>query len=240
MGGGALQCIVWLWIWMWFWGINIPNCYGSGTTRARGAPHGWFAPHGDGREGVFGFPPSNGSLVGAPRQWRFVRTGLPFGPNLVSAHAHRMPLRHSGVPCNTFTAHPAAPLGSRAAKRRPLSFALYHPPLPSHPQVCGGEKRASPLQACVKCVFGVFQGGLWVALCRGCVISGDAKVQRYRLSRQCPPGWSGVLSPLHPSWATNAAAHRAAFCRLVCPVRVHSCVRLNQHQQTPTKERNKP
>ena len=28
------------------------------------------------------------------------------------------------VPCNTFTAHPAAPLGSRAAKRRPVSFAL--------------------------------------------------------------------------------------------------------------------
>ena len=42
---------------MWFWGINIPNCYGSGTTRARGAPHGWFAPHGDGREGVFGSLP---------------------------------------------------------------------------------------------------------------------------------------------------------------------------------------
>ena len=145
-----------------------------------------------------------------------------------------------GVPCNTFAAHPAAPLGSRAAKRRPVSFALYHPPLPSHPQVCGGEKRASPLQACVKCDFGVFQGGLRVALCRGCVISGDAKLQRNWQSRQCPPGWSGVLSPLHPPWATNAAAHRAAFCRLVCPVRVYSCVRLNQHQQTPTKERNKP
>ena len=27
------------------------------------------------------------------------------------------------VPCNTFTVHPAAPLGSRAAKRRPVSFA---------------------------------------------------------------------------------------------------------------------
>ena len=98
MGGGALQCIVWLWMWMWFWGINIPNCYGSGTTRARGAPHG------DGREGVFGIPPYHGSLVGAPGQWGFARTGLPFGPNLVSAHAHRMPLRHSGVPCNTFAA----------------------------------------------------------------------------------------------------------------------------------------
>ena len=219
---------------MWFWGIYIPNCYGSGTTRARGAPHG------DGREGVFGNPPFHGSLVGAPGQWGFARTGLPFGPNLVSAHAHRMPLRHSGVPCNTFTAHPAAPLGSRAAKRRPVGFALYHPPLPSDPQVCGGEKRASPLQACVKCDFGVFQGGLRVALCRGCVISGDAKLQRNWQSRQCPPGWSGVLSPLHPPWAKNTAAHRAAFCRLVCPVRAHSCVRLNQQQQTPTKERNKP
>ena len=117
-------------------------------------------------------------------------------------------------------------------------FALYHPPLPSDPQVCGGEKRASPLQACVKCVFGVFQGGLWVALCRGCVISGNAKVQRYRQSRQCPPGWSGVLSPLHPSWATNTATHRAAFCRLVCPVRAHSCVR-NQ-PTTTNKKGNKP
>ena len=56
------------------------------------------APHGDGREGVFGNPPFHGSLVGAPGQWGFARTGLPFGPNLVSAHAHRMPLRHSGRP----------------------------------------------------------------------------------------------------------------------------------------------
>ena len=214
-----------------------------------------------------------------------------------------MPCRFPGVPCNTFTAHPAAPLGSRAAFRRPVSFAqdlatregqrprcpyggesgsgdaappsglcrkqsnqmklrakipyemseasfmreahrhlplenqmshtshASHPqaeskarstlqsPLPSHPQVCGGEKCASPLQACVKCILCHFQGGLRVALCRGCVISGDAKLQRNWQSRQCPPGWSGVLSPLHPPWATNATAHRAAFCRLVCPVR---------------------
>ena len=25
---------------IWFWGINIPKSYGSGTTRARGTPHG--------------------------------------------------------------------------------------------------------------------------------------------------------------------------------------------------------
>ena len=62
------------------------------ALRARGASHG------DGREGVFGNPPFNGSLVGAPGQWGFARTGLPFGPNLVSAHAHRMPLRHFGRP----------------------------------------------------------------------------------------------------------------------------------------------
>ena len=74
--------------------------------------------------------------------------------------AHRMPLRHSGIPCNTFAAHPAAPLVSKAAKRRPVSFAPYHPPLPSLPQVCGGEKRASPLQACVKCTSAQFRGGL--------------------------------------------------------------------------------
>ena len=36
-----------------------------------------------------------------------------------------MPCRFPGVPCNTFAAHPAAPLGSRAAKRRPVSFALF-------------------------------------------------------------------------------------------------------------------
>ena len=140
------------------------------------------------------------------------------------------------IKCPTRHTRLTRPTHKQKAKRE----ALYHPPLPSHPQVCGGEKRASPLQACVKCDFGVFQGGLRVALCRGCVISGDAKLQRNWQSRQCPPGWSGVLSPLHPPWATNAAAHRAAFCRLVCPVRVYSCVRLNQHQQTPTKERNKP
>jgi len=129
------------------------------------------------------------------------------------------------------TSHPQAESKARSTLPSPFTFT---------PQVCGGEKRASPLQACVKCVFGVFQGGLRVALCRGCVISGDAKLQRNWQSRQCPPGWSGVLSPLHPPWATNTPAHRAAFCRLVCPVRAHSCVRLNQQQQTTTKERNKP
>ena len=140
------------------------------------------------------------------------------------------------IKCPTRRTRPARPTHKQLAKREALH--LTSSPLPSHPQVCGGEKCASPLQACVKCDFGVFQGGLWVALCRGCVISGNAKVQRYRQSRQCPPGWSGVLSPLHPSWATNTAAHRAAFCRLVCPVRVHSCVRLNQHQPT-RKEQTK-
>ena len=59
-GGGALQCIVWLWMWMWFWGICIPNSYGSGTTRARGAPHG------DGREGVFGTLTALRRSFGAP------------------------------------------------------------------------------------------------------------------------------------------------------------------------------
>ena len=28
-----------------------------------------LAPHGDGREGVFGIPPFHGSLVGAPCKW---------------------------------------------------------------------------------------------------------------------------------------------------------------------------
>ena len=45
---------------MWFWGIYIPNCYGSGTTRARGAPHG------DGREGVFGSLTALWRSFGAP------------------------------------------------------------------------------------------------------------------------------------------------------------------------------
>ena len=130
------------------------------------------------------------------------------------------------------TSHPQAESKARSTLPHLVTFTFT-------PQVCGSEKRASPLQACVKCILCHFQGGLRVALCRGCVISGDAKVQRYRQSRQCPPGWSGVLSPLHPSWATNAAAHRAAFCRLVCPVRAHSCVRLNQYQPT-NKKGNKP
>ena len=210
---------------MWFWGIYIPNCYGSGTTRARGAPHG------DGREGVFGALTALRRSFGAPVSVSSARDRQ----RRSAASRTEMPRRTPCVPCNTFAAHPAAPLGSRAAFRRPVGFALYHPPLPSDPQVCGGEKRASPLQACVKCDFGVFQGGLRVALCRGCVISGDAKVQRHRQSRQCPPGWSGVLSPLHPSWATNTAAHRAAFCRLNCPVRAHSCIRLNQQERKQTK-----
>lgn len=217
---------------MWFWGINIPNCYGSGTTRARGAPHGWFAPHGDGREGVFGSLPFMARSSVRPVSGDSLARVCPSGQT--SCRLMRTECRFAipGVPCNTFAVHPAAPLGSGAAKRRPVSFALCHPPLPLHHQVCGGEKRASPLQACVKCVFGVFQGGLWVALCRGCVIFGDAKMQRNWQSRQCPPGWSGVLSPPHPPWATNTPAHRAAFCRLVCPVRAHSCVHLNQQQQT--------
>ena len=224
-------------MWIWFWGICIPNSYGSGTTRARGAPLGWFAPHGDGREGVFGSlpfmarssvrPVSGDSLArvchSGQTSCRLMRTECRFA--IRASRATPSP------------PHPAAPLGSVAVFRRPVSFAPYHPPFPSLPQVCGGEKRASPLQACVKCVFGVFQGGLWVALCRGCVISGNAKVQRYRQFHQCPSGWSGVLSPLRPPWATNAAAHRAAFCRLVCPVQAHSCVRLNQQTK---KERNKP
>ena len=69
------------------------------------------------------------------------------------------------------TSHPQAESKARSTLPSPLTFT---------PQVCGGKKRLSPLQACVKCVFGVFQGGLWVALCRGCVIFGDARLQRNR------------------------------------------------------------
>jgi len=143
-----------------------------------------------------------------------------------------------GVPCNTFAAHPAAPLGSRAAKRRPMGFALCHPPLPPPPQVCGGEKRASPLQACVKCVFGVFQGGLRVVLCRGCVISGDAKVQRYRQSRQCPPGWSGVLSPLHPGGQRiqQRTGRRSAALSVRCRrILASASTNTNQQERKQTK-----
>ena len=53
-------------------------------------------------ERCFRVPPFHNSLVGAPGQWGFARTGLPFGSNLVSAHAHRMPLRHSGRPVVEF------------------------------------------------------------------------------------------------------------------------------------------
>ena len=217
-------------MWIWFWGICIPNSYGSGTTRARGAPLGV------GRTRCFRVPPFHGSLVGAPRQWRFARTGLPFGPNLVSAHAHRMPLRHSGRPVQHLPAHPAAPLGSGAAFRRPVSFAPYHPPFPSLPQVCGGEKRASPLQACVKCAFGVFQGGLRVALCRGCVIGGVAKLRRYRQSRQCPTR-RGRPQTAAPS-TMGKQKHWAAKCRLPCFARAHSCARPNNQQQPNRKEQN--
>ena len=173
-------------MWIWFWGICIPNSYGSGTTRARGAPHGWFAPHGDGRESVFGSLPFMARSSVRPVSEDSHARVCPSGQT--SCRLMRTECRFAipGVPCNTFTAHPAAPLGSGAAFRRPVSFAPFHPPLPSLPQVCGGEKRASPLQACVKCTFGVFQGGLRVALCRGCVIFGDAKLRRYRQSRQCP------------------------------------------------------
>ena len=124
MGGGALLCIVWLWMWMWFWGIYIPNCYGSGTTRARGAPHGWFAPHGDGREGVFGSLPFMARSSMRPVSGDSLARVCPSGQT--SCRLMRTECRFAipGVPCNTFTAHPAAPLGSRAAKRRPVSFAL--------------------------------------------------------------------------------------------------------------------
>jgi hypothetical protein len=98
---------VWLWIWMWFWGIYIPNCYGSGTTRARGAPHG------DGREGVFGSLPSIGT-----RSPHLSATGRLVIASQSAALCGEMPCRFPGVPCNTFTAHPAAPLGSGAAFRR--------------------------------------------------------------------------------------------------------------------------
>ena len=116
-GGGALQCIVWLWIWMWFWGINIPNCYGSGTTRARGAPHG------DGREGVFGSLPFMARSSVRPVSEDSLARVCPSGQT--SCRLMRTECRFAipGVPCNTFTAHPAAPLGSRAAKRRPVGFA---------------------------------------------------------------------------------------------------------------------
>jgi len=58
----------------------------------------------------------------------------------------------------------------RGGETPPSRLRALSSPFTFTPQVCGGEKRASPLQACVKCVFGVFQGGLRVALCRGCVI----------------------------------------------------------------------
>jgi len=141
------------------------------------------------------------------------------------------------IKCPTRHTRHTRPTHKQLAKREALH--LTSSPLPSHPQVCGGEKRASPLQACVKCVFGVFQGGLWVALCRGCVIFGDARLPRDRKFHQCPQGWSGVLSPLRPPWATNAAAHRAAFCRLVCPVRAHSCVRSTPPNTNQRKEQTK-
>jgi len=100
-------------MWMWFWGIYIPNCYGSGTTCARGAPHG------DGREGVFGSLTALRRSFGAPVSVSSARDRQ----RRSAASRTEMPRRTPCVPCNTFTAHPAAPLGSRAAKRRPVSFA---------------------------------------------------------------------------------------------------------------------
>ena len=115
---------------------------------------------GMGGEGVFGSLPfmarSSVRLVSGDSHARVCPSGQ------TSCRLMRTECRFAipGVPCNTFTAHPAAPLGSGAAFRRPVSFAPYHPPLPSLPQVCGGEKCASRLQACVKCTSAQFRGGL--------------------------------------------------------------------------------
>ena len=120
-GGGAVQCIVWLWLWFWFWGICIPNCYGSGTARARGA----YARRGYGDGISAGF---SGIRESSPAT---------------------LENRHIFVLC-------------AGAKMRFMPTGL----------------REMHFRA----IFGWTSAPLYV----GRVISGDAKMQRYRQSRQCP------------------------------------------------------
>ena len=62
----------------------------------------------------------------------------------------------------------------------------------------------------------------------GCVISGDAKMQRYRQSRQCPTR-RGRHQTAAPS-TMGKQKHGAAKCRLASSVRAHSCARPNNNQ----------
>ena len=92
------------------------------------------------------------------------------------------------------------------------------------------QKCVSSRQAWTKRILHTKTARFFQHLVEGCVISGDAKMQRYRQSRQCPTRRGRRETPPRRQWASRITGRQNAVSSVQCR-RIFAPV----HQPTTTK-----